>query len=129
LWSMSAAAAMAAGALDGGNPLAGLILAVVFIPFVVIPLAALLLFHAWLERRADKRRRSQGLPPAAGGQASRRPVSAHPARRLPQIRPDPRHRAEAGPICRPCPPLSSWRPPHPWRRPLSRRYAIGYPGH
>jgi len=129
LWSMSVAAAMAAGALDGGNPLAGLILAVVFIPFVVIPLAALLLFHAWLERRADKRRRSQELPPAAGGQASRRPVSAHPARRLPQIRPDPRHRAEAGPICRPCPPLSSWRPPDPWRRPLSRRYAIGYPGH
>jgi Domain of unknown function (DUF1707) len=128
LWSMFAAAAMAAVAADGANPLGGLVIAVVFIPFLVIPLTALLLLHAWLERRADQRQRSQGLPPGAGGQASPRPVSACPARQLPQIRPESRHTAEAGPIRRPCPPLSSWRLLHRWR-PLGRRYAIGYPGH
>jgi hypothetical protein len=127
LWSMFAAAAMAAGALDGA-PLGGLLIAVVFIPFLVIPLAALLLLHAWLERRADKRQRSQGLPPGAGGQASQRPVSAGPARRLRQIKPDPRHTVEAGPIRRPRPPLSGWRAPHRWPT-LGHRYAIGYPGH
>jgi Domain of unknown function (DUF1707) len=128
LWGMFAVAAMAAAAAQDGGPLGGLIVAVVFIPFLVIPVAALLLFHAWLERRADKRQRSQGLPPGADGQASQRPVSADPARQLPQIRPGPRHTAEAGPIRRPCPPLSGWRAPHRWR-PLGRRYAIGCPGH
>jgi Domain of unknown function (DUF1707) len=128
LWSMFAAAAMAGAAADGVNPLGGLLIAVVFIPFLVIPLAALLLFHAWLEKRADKRQRSQVLPPGAGGQASsQRPVSADPARQLPQIKPDPRHAAEAGPIRRLCPPLSRWRPPHRWHA-LGRRYAIGCPG-
>ena len=80
LWSMSAAAAMAAGALDGGNPLSGLILAVVFIPFVVIPLAALLLFHAWLERRRQKAalagvatgRRRSGIPASRIGPPGQR---------------------------------------------------------
>jgi hypothetical protein len=128
LWSMFAVAAMADVATDGGNPLGGLLIAVVFIPFLVIPLAALLLLHTWLERRAVKRQRSQGLPPGAGGQASQRPVSADPARRLPQIKRDPRHTAEAGPIRRPRPPLSGWRAPHRWRT-LGHRYAIGYPGH
>jgi Domain of unknown function (DUF1707) len=128
LWSMFAAAAMAGVAADGANPLGGLVIAVVFIPFLVIPLAALLLLHAWLEKRAGKRQPSQGLPPGAGGQASPRPVSANPARRLPQIKRHPRHTAEAGPIRRPCPPLPGWRAPHRWR-PLGHRYAIGYPGH
>jgi hypothetical protein len=128
LWSMFAAAAMAAGSADGVNPLGGLLIAVVFIPFLVMPLAALLLLHAWLERCAVKRQRSQGLPPGAGGQASQRPVSADPARPLPQIKRDPRHTAEAGPIRRPHPPLSGWRAPHRWRT-LGGRYAIGYPGH
>jgi Domain of unknown function (DUF1707) len=128
LWSMFAAAAMAATAAQDGGPLGGLLVAVAFIPFLVIPLAALLLFHAWLERRAGKRQRSQGLPPGADGQASQRPVSADPARQLPQNKPDPRHTAEAGPIRRPCPPLSRRRPPHRWRA-LGRRYAIGCPGH
>jgi hypothetical protein len=127
LWSMFAAALMAGAAADGVNPIGGLIIAVVFIPFLVIPLAALLLFHAWLDKRAG-RQSSQGLPPDAGGQASQRPVSADPARQLPHIKRDPRHTAEAGPIRRSWPRLSGWRAPHRWR-PLDRRYAIGYPGH
>lgn len=113
LWSMFAAALMASMAADGGNPLGGLVVAVVFIPFLVVPLAALLLFHAWLEKRAS-RQSSRGLPPGAGGQASQRPVSADLARQLPKIKRGPRHAAEAGSIRRPCPPLSRWRPPHRW---------------
>jgi Domain of unknown function (DUF1707) len=128
VWGMFAVAVMAAAAAEGGSPLGGLFVAVVFIPFLVIPVAALLLFHAWLERRADNRQRLQGLPPGAGGQVSQRPVSAGPARQLPQIKRGPRHTAEAGPIRRPCRPLSGWRAPHRWR-PLGRRYAIGCPGH
>ena len=127
LWSMFAAALMAGTAAEGVNPVAGLVIAVVFIPFLVIPLAALLLFHAWLEKRAS-RQSPQGPPQGAGGHASQRPVSAHPARQLPQIKRDPRHTAEAGPIRRSRPRLSGWRAPHRWR-PLARRYAIGYPGH
>jgi Domain of unknown function (DUF1707) len=127
VWSIFAAAAMAGAAADGVNPVAGLVIAVVFIPFLVIPLAALLLFHAWLDKRASGQS-SQGLPPGAGGQASQRPVSGDPARQLPHIKRDPRHTAEAGSIRRSWPRLSGWRAPHRWR-PLGRRYAIGYPGH
>jgi hypothetical protein len=127
VWSMFAVALMAGAAANGENPIGGLVIAVVFIPFLVIPLAALLLFHAWLEKRAS-RQSSGGLRPGGGGQASQRPVSADPARQLPQIRRDPRHTAEAGPIRRSRPRLSGWRAPHRWR-PLGRRYAIGYPGH
>jgi len=54
LWSMFAAAAIAAATAGDGSPVGGLVLAVGFIPFLVTPLAALLLFHTWLERRADK---------------------------------------------------------------------------
>jgi hypothetical protein len=121
VWCMFAAALTAAGSADG------LVLAVLFIPFLVIPLAALLLFHAWLDKRAS-RQPSPGLPPGAGGQASQRPASADPARQLPHIKRDPRHTAEAGPIRRSWPRLSDWRAPHRWR-PLGRPYAIGYPGH
>jgi len=128
VWSMFAAAAMAAAAADGENPLVGLVAAVVFIPFLVIPLAALLLFHEWLDKRVDKRQRSRGLPPGAAGETSQRPAPADPARQLPHIKHDPRRTAEAGPIRRPGPPLSRRRPPHRWHA-LGRRYAIGCPGH
>jgi len=123
LWSMFAAAAMAGVAADGGNPLGGLIIAVVFIPFLVIPLAALLLFHAWLDKRAS-RQSSHGLPPGAGRQASQRPVPADPARQLPHIKRDPRHTAAVGSIRRSWPRLHGGRAPHRWP-PLRRRYAIG----
>jgi len=126
LWSMFAAALMAGAAAAGVNPVGGLIIAVVFIPFLVIPLGALLLFHAWLDKRAS-RQCSQGLPPGAGGQASQRPVPAGLARQLPKIKRDPRHTAEAGPIRGSGPRLPGWRAPHRWRPP-GRRYAIGYPG-
>jgi hypothetical protein len=127
VWSIFAAALMAGAAAEGANPVAGLVIAVVFIPFVVIPLAALLLFHAWLEKRAS-RQSSPGLPPGAGGLASQRPVSADPARQLPHIKRDPPHTAALGPIRRSWPRSSCWRAPHRWR-PLGRRYAIGCPGH
>ncbi len=128
LWSMFAAAAMAGVAADGANPLGGLVIAVVFIPFLVIPLAALLLFHAWLEKRAS-RQSSQGLPPGRGRSGIAAPSIGRPGQTAPanQAR-DPRHTAEAGPIRRSWPRLSGWRAPHRWR-PLGRRYAIGYPGH
>ena len=93
LWSMFAAALMAGAAAAGVNPVGGLVIAVVFIPFLVIPLAALLLFHAWLNKRAS-RQSSQGLSPGAGRRAPRRLPSADPAGELPPADPGHRHTAE-----------------------------------
>jgi Domain of unknown function (DUF1707) len=59
------------------------------VPFAVMVVAALVLFHASLERRSG-RRSALGPPPGAGGQASQRSVPAHPAGQLPQTRRDPR---------------------------------------
>jgi Domain of unknown function (DUF1707) len=61
----------------------------VLVPFAVMVVTALVLFHAWLERRAG-RRSALGPPPGAGGQASQRSVPAHPAGQLPQTRRAPR---------------------------------------
>jgi Domain of unknown function (DUF1707) len=96
LMTLFAAGMMTTAGLDGVNPLGGLFLAAVFIPFVVIPLAALLLFHAWLERRAT-RQPSQGSPPGADGQASLHLPSADPAGQLPPIGDSQQHIAEAAP--------------------------------
>jgi Domain of unknown function (DUF1707) len=128
LMSMFAVAAMAVAMADGGNPVEGLVLAVVFIPFLVIPLAVLLLFHAWLEKRAS-RQSSRGLPPGTGGEASERPAAADSARQPPPVNRGRRDAAEAAPSRGPGQSSSRWRVMHPWR-PLGRRYAIGcYPGH
>ena len=94
VWSMFAAALIAAWSVDG------LVLAVVFIPFLVIPLAALLLFHAWIDKRAS-RPSAQGLPPNVGGQAPQHQLSADPGGQLPPAGHRHRHTAEAAPIVRP----------------------------
>ncbi len=125
--SMFAAAVMAAGAADGGNPFEGLGIVVALAVFVsvvvVIPLAALLVFHAWLDRRAS-RQSSQAPPPSAGGRVSQCPAPPDSARHLPQISRDPRHTAEASRSRLPRRGLTGLRPSHRWRL-LGRRYAIG----
>ncbi len=70
---------------------------VIFVPFAAMLGAMLVALHGWLDRRAG-RQSSHGLPPGAGGRASRRPVSPEVARQLPQVDPDPRHRAELAPV-------------------------------
>lgn len=111
---------------DRGNPGERLVGVVVFfVPLAAVLIAVLLAFHTWLDKRAS-RQSSQGLPPGAGGEASRRPVSAEVAGHLPQVNRDPRRTAQAAAIRRPRPALPSWLPNR--GRPLGRRYAIGYPG-
>jgi hypothetical protein len=119
---VSAVRAVAAG----GNPDARLIFAAVFfVPLVAVLMAMLVAFHAWLDGRSG-RQSSPGLPPGAGGEASRRPVPAEAAGQLRQVNRDPRYTAEAAAIRRPRPALPSWRKDR--GHPLGRRYAIGYPG-
>lgn len=115
----------AAAAATGGNPGERLVFVVVFVSMVAVLMAVLLAFHAWLDRRAG-RQSSPGLPPGAGGEASRRPVSAEVAGQLRQVNRDPRSTAEAAAIRRPRPALPSWLKDR--RHPLGCRYAIGYPG-
>jgi hypothetical protein len=114
-------------AATGGNAVERLVgVVVIFVPLAAMLVAMLLALHVWLDRRAS-RQSSQGLPPGAGGQASRRSVSPDVAGQLPQVNPDPRHTAEAAPIRRARPALPGWLPNR--GRPLRRRYAIGSPGH
>jgi Domain of unknown function (DUF1707) len=121
--SMAATMAAATGG-NTGERLVGVV--TVFVPFVAMLVVVLLLFHAWLDRRAG-RRSLRGLPPGAGGTASRRSVLADSAGHLPQINRDLRHTAEAARSHPPRPSLSS-RWPHRWR-PLGLWCAIGHPGH
>lgn len=118
--------AVVAAAAAGGNPGERLVFVVVFVSMVAVLMAALLAFHAWLDRRAG-RQSSPGLPPGAGGEASRRPASAEVAGQLRQANRDPRYKAEAAAIRRPRPVLPSWLKDR--EHPLGRQYAIGYPGH
>ncbi len=113
-------------AATGGNPGGRLVFVVVFVSMVAVLMAVLLAFHAWLDRRAG-RQSSPGLPPGAGGEASRRPVPAEIAGQLRQVNRDPRYTAEAAAIRRPRPALPSGLKDR--GHPLGRRYAIGYPGH
>ena len=84
---MVAAVAVAVhGDASTGQRLVGLS---VVVPFAVMVVAALVLFHASLERRSG-RRSALGPPPGAGGQASQRSVPADPAGQLLQARRDPR---------------------------------------
>jgi Domain of unknown function (DUF1707) len=114
--------AAANGGIDGER-LAGV---VIFVSLAAIMVAMLVALHAWLDRRAS-RQSSQGLPPGAGGEASRRPVPPQIAGQLPQVDPGPRQTAEAAPVRRPRPASPGWLPDR--GRPLRRRYAIGDPGH
>ena len=72
-------------------------------------------------RRRASRQSSQGLPPGAGGEASRRTVSPDATGQLPQVNPDLRHTAEAASTRRPCLALPAWLPNR--GRLLRRRYA------
>jgi hypothetical protein len=77
-------------AVDGDSTAGERLVALsVLVPFVVMVVVGLVLFHAWLERRAG-RRSVPGPPSGAGGQASQRSVPADPAGQLPQVRRDPR---------------------------------------
>jgi Domain of unknown function (DUF1707) len=118
--------AVVAAAATGGNPGERLAFVVVFVSMVAVLMAVLLAFHAWLDRRAG-RQSSPGLPPGAGGEASRRPVPAEVAEQLRQVNRDPRYTAEAAAIRRPRLALPSWLKER--EHPLGRRYAIGYLGH
>jgi len=116
----------AIAAANGGIDVERLIGVVIFVSLAAIMVVMLVALHVWLDRRTS-RQSSQGLPPGAGGEASRRPVSPDMAGQLPQVDPDPRHTAEAAPIRRPRPASPSWLPNR--GRLLRRRYAIGDPGH
>jgi len=86
----------AVAAATGGNTVERLVFVAVFVPFVAMLGVALLLFHAWLDKRAS-RQSSRGLPPSAGGQASQHSVSADSAGHLPQVNRGQQHTAEAAP--------------------------------
>lgn len=83
---VAAAAVVVHGDSSTGERLVGLS---VVVPFAVMVVAALVLFHAWLERRSA-RRSALGPPPGAGGQAAQCSVPADPGGQLPQARRDPR---------------------------------------
>jgi hypothetical protein len=129
-WAGGAAAftgvAAVIAAANGGIDVERLVGVVIFVSLAAIMVAMLAALHAWLDKRAS-RQSSQELPPGAGGEASRRPVSPEMAGQLPQADPDPRHTAEAAPVRRPRPASPGWPPNR--RCLLRQRYAIGYPGH
>ncbi len=113
--------------IPDGSPFAVPVMVVMFVLCAAASTGWLLLLHAWLDERAGKQS-AQGLPPGAGGEASRRLAPANPAGQLPQVHRGPRQAAEATPIRHPRPALPSWWPPNRGH-PLGRRCAIGYPGH
>jgi Domain of unknown function (DUF1707) len=101
----------AAGAMPDATPwpVTVPVLVIVFALFLTVPTGWLWLFHAWLDNRAG-RQSEQGLPPGAGGQASRRLPPADPGRQLPPAGHGNQHTAEAVPSRRlrpalpgPCP--------------------------
>jgi hypothetical protein len=110
--------------IPDGSPFAVLFIVLVCVWGLAVPTGWILLFHAWLDKRAD-RRSAQGLPPGAGGEASRRLA---PARQFPHLDRGPRQAANASPIHHPRPAMANWWPPNRGH-PLEPRYAIGYPGH
>jgi hypothetical protein len=112
--TFSAVAAVVAAA-SAGNVGQNEFIVVVFVPLVAMLVGALLVFHAWLDRRGG-RRSSPGLPPGAAGESSRRPVSAEVAGQLPEVNRDARHSAEARPSNNPGQPSSSQRASLRWRR-------------
>jgi hypothetical protein len=77
-WAGGAAAftgvAAVIGTANGGIDVDRLVFVVIFVPFAAMLVAMLLALHVWLDRRAS-RQSSQGLPPGAGGEVSRRRVS------------------------------------------------------
>jgi hypothetical protein len=113
--------------IPDGSPFAVPVMVVMFVLFGAVATGWLLLLHVWLDERAGKQS-AKGLPPGAGGEASRRLAPADPAGQLPQVDRGPQQAAEATPIRHPRPASPSWWPPDRGH-PLGRQYAIGYPGH
>ncbi len=98
-----------------------------FVLAMAVPTGWLVLLHDWLGKRAG-RRPGHGLPPGAGGTASRRPAAADPARQLPQSGHDLRHTAKARQSRLPRPQLPCTRPPR-GGNPLGRPNALGCSSH
>lgn len=109
--------------MPDGWPFAVPVMVLMCVLFGAVSTGWLLLLHAWLDERAG-RQSAHGLPPGAGGEASRSLAPGDPAGELPQVDRDPWRATEAGPIRRPRLALPSWRTPNR-RRPLGRWYAIG----
>ena len=94
--------------IPDGSPFVIPVIVVMFVLFGAVSTGWLLLLHAWLDERAGKQS-AQGLPPGAGGEASRSLAPADPAGQLPHVDRGPRQAAEAAPIRHPRPALPSWR--------------------
>jgi DUF1707 SHOCT-like domain len=97
--------------IPDGSPFAVPVIVVFCVLCTAVSTGWLVLLHAWLDERAG-RQSAQGLPPGAGGEASRSLAPADPAGQLPQVDRDPWQTAEAAPIRRPRPALPSWRTPN-----------------
>jgi hypothetical protein len=106
--------------IPDGSPFELLFMVLIGVWGISVPTGWMLLFHAWLDKRAS-RQSAQGLPPGAGSEASRR---LPPAGQLPRVERGPRQAAEATPIRHPRPALAKWWPPNRGHSP-GRRYAIG----
>ena len=94
--------------IPDGSPFAVPVIVFMLVLFGAVATGWLLLLNAWLDERAG-RQSAQGLPPGAGGEASRRLPSAGPGRQLPPADHGHQHTAEAAPGRRPRPPLPVWR--------------------
>lgn len=94
--------------MPDGWPFAVPVMVLMCVLFGVVSTGWLLLLHAWLDERAG-RQSAHGLPPGAGGEASRSPAPGDPAGELPQVERDPWRAAEAVPIRRPRLALPSWQ--------------------
>jgi hypothetical protein len=95
--------------MPDGSPFAVPVIVLMCLLFGAVATGWLLLLHAWIDERA-RRQSAQGLPPGAGGQASRRLPSAGTGGELPPPGHGHQHTAEAVPIRRPRPRFSRWPP-------------------
>jgi hypothetical protein len=86
--------------IPDGSPVAVLLIVLICVWGMAVGTGWLLLFGAWLNKRAG-RPSAQGLPPSAGGQAPQHLPSAGLGRLLPPAGHRHRHTAEAAPILRP----------------------------
>lgn len=121
------AVGLGAAAAGDGGVVAGLVVGAAAGCVVATLLTVLLLFHAWLEKRAGSQA-PRGLPPGTGGEACQGVTPAGSAGQLPRISRDPQHTAEAARSRLPRLPLPG---PRPSRRGYSHvhGYAIGCLGH
>ena len=86
--------------IPDGSPVAVLVIVLIYVWGMAVGTGWLVLFGAWLNKRAS-RPSAQGLPPSAGGHAPQHPLSADPGRQLPSADHGHPHAAEAAPILRP----------------------------